>query len=68
MEETVQSEHDNMRAFGASFDPEDQEIMMKKEKEEMARLDKLRVKKIEEDEKKKERINQGKAELDKWIE
>ena len=66
MEETVKSEFDNTRSFGTDYDPEDHEIMMKKEKEEMARLDKLRAKKVEEDEKKKERIDKGNQEFAKW--
>ena len=66
MEETTKSEFDNIRSFGTDYDPEDQEIIMKKEKEETARLDKLKVKKVEEDEKKKERIDKGNQELTKW--
>jgi hypothetical protein len=68
MEETTKSEYDNLQAFGSSYDPQEQEIMMKKEKEEMARLDKLRVKRAEEDEKKKGKIDQGKQEFAKWNE
>ncbi len=68
MEETTKSEYDNLQAFGSSYDPQEQEIMMKKEKEEVARLDKLRAKKAEEDEKKKEKNDKGKQEFAKWNE
>jgi type II secretory pathway component PulL len=59
---------ESLKMYGSGFDREEQEIMMKKEKDDVARLDKLRVKKMEEDQKKKERISQGMQEFTKWNE
>jgi hypothetical protein len=59
---------ESLKMYGSGFDREEQEIMMKREKDDIARLDKLRVKKMEEDEKKKDRINQGMKEFAKWNE
>ena len=57
---------DSLKMFGSEFDREEQELIMKKEKDEMARLDKLRQKRIDEEEKKKEKINRGTDEFAKW--